>query len=279
MAADSGIVVPLDGSRIAENAVPFAALLAKAYGEPVRFVHVLEGVRVASAEDRERAASTFARYAQELAARWGIEHSTADILDGQPAASILAFGAEARCFVIASHGRGGFRATVVGSVADKVVRGTTKPVFFIPGVGKPSEASLTTIVVALDGSPEAERALEPARDLAARTGANVALVRGWQLPPPGGFEYSYYTEDLIGTFQSSAEQYIALVTGEGETGHTSQGSPAVVVEEAAARLDASLVVVTSSGKGLAKRLALGSVTDRLMHSLHRPLLIIPSAQG
>lgn len=278
MSAGIGIIVPLDGSRIAENAVPFAALVAKLYGEPVTFVHVLEGEKVASDEERERARTTFVSYAKELAQRWGITTFRAELREGRPAASVLDFGEEARFFVIASHGRGGFRATVVGSVADKIVRGATKPVFFIPGVGKPGEASLKVIVVALDGSAEAEQVLEPARDLAARASGGIGLVRAWQLPPPGGFEYSYYTEDVIGTFKTTAEQYIAGIAREGDRQYVAQGAPAIVVQEAAARLDADLVAVSSSGKGLARRLALGSVTDRLMHSLHLPMLIVPPAE-
>ncbi|MCA9854405.1 MAG: universal stress protein, partial [Dehalococcoidia bacterium] len=44
----------------------------------------------------------------------------------------------------------------------------------------------------------------------------------------------------------------------------------------AAQVDSGLVVMASSGKGLAERIALGSTTGRVMHSLHRPLLIIPT---
>jgi nucleotide-binding universal stress UspA family protein len=278
MTAETGIVVPLDGSRISENAVPFAAFMARLYDEPVRFVHVLEGENLPTAADREGARSRFEQYASELAERWGIAKSVAEVRDGPPAAAILDYAGDARFLTVASHGRGGFRATVIGSVADKVVRASTRPVFFIPGVGKPEEVTLDTILVPLDGSAEAERALEVARDLAARAKAKVALVRAWQLPPPGGFEYSYYSEDVIATFKTTAEQYIANVAKPDETRYVAQGAAAMVIQEAATQFDAGLVVMTSSGKGLARRLALGSITDRMMHTLHRPLLIIPPAK-
>jgi nucleotide-binding universal stress UspA family protein len=278
MTADTGIVVPLDGSRISENAVPFAAFVARIYDEPVRFVHVLEGEHLPTPADREQARARFEQYAQELAERWGISKSVAEVREGPAAAEILDYAAEARFIAIASHGRGGFRATTVGSVADKVVRRANRPVFFVPGVGKPQEASVPSVLVPLDGSTEAERALEVGRDLTKRAEAQVAVVRAWQLPPPGGFEYSYYSEDLIGTFKTTAEEYISRTAKPEEKRYVAQGAASVVIQEAATQLDAGLVVMTSSGKGLARRLALGSITDRLMHSLHRPMLIIPPAK-
>jgi nucleotide-binding universal stress UspA family protein len=63
----------------------------------------------------------------------------------------------------------------------------------------------------------------------------------------------------------------------GEETVVAQGSPAAVIVEAAERLDAGLVAMASSGKGLASRLALGSVTERVMHTLRRSLLVLPPA--
>ena len=54
-----------------------------------------------------------------------------------------------------------------------------------------------------------------------------------------------------------------------------QAAPAAAIEEAANKYDAGLIVLSSSGKGLARRIALGSTTDRVMHSVQRPLLIVP----
>jgi len=47
--------------------------------------------------------------------------------------------------------------------------------------------------------------------------------------------------------------------------------------EASEEIDAALIVLTSSGKGLGKRLALGSTTDRVVHGAKRPVLVVPRA--
>jgi nucleotide-binding universal stress UspA family protein len=75
--------------------------------------------------------------------------------------------------------------------------------------------------------------------------------------------------------RAAAEEYLTQIAAPSEKALVEQGFPAAVIADAATRLDAGLVVVASSGKGLAARIALGSTTDRLMHSLHRPLLIVP----
>ena len=52
-------------------------------------------------------------------------------------------------------------------------------------------------------------------------------------------------------------------------------SPVEAIAEVAEKVAAGLVVMTSHGRGLAARIALGSNTDRAMHALHRPLLVVP----
>jgi nucleotide-binding universal stress UspA family protein len=131
------------------------------------------------------------------------------------------------------------------------------------------------ILVALDGSPEAERGLEAARDLAKRAGAKIVLVRAFSIPPPVGIEFAYYPPDLLTTMQTAAQEYVAGAAQPGERTVLIQGSPAGAIEQAATDVNAGLVVMTSHGKGLAARLALGSTTDRVLHTVHRPMLIVP----
>jgi len=271
------IVVPLDGSAVAEAALPVAAWLAKATGADVRFVHVIDDERLADTpQEITLANDRFATYSKGLAERAGVATSTIEVLTGDAAAQLLHAAEGAAFVVIASHGRGGFRASLVGSVADKVVRGAIVPVFLVPGApstGAPAEGK--PFVVGLDGSPEAERSLALARELAKATGASLALVRAFSIPPPVGIEFSYYPPDIITSLQDAASEYMRGVAQPGESERVVQGDAATAIQDAAKELDAGLVVLTSGGKGLAKRLAFGSVTDRVMHSMDRTLLIVP----
>ncbi|HEY4669941.1 MAG TPA: universal stress protein [Tepidiformaceae bacterium] len=279
MADASGpILVPLDGSKIAENAVPVAAQLSRAWARPVSFFHVLEqSDTVIAPQDTDRARSAFIPYALHLGEKAGLGPSdqSADIGWGPAAPTILAASEGAAAIVIASHGRGGFRSMFIGSVADKVVRGADVPVLVVPGIESPVAIDAGPVLVAVDGSAEAERGLTAARDLAGRLGSELVLVRAYNVPPPVGAEFAYYPPDVLESVQQGAEEYLAQSAQPGERTVLAQGQAAQVIEESAEQLGAGLIVMTSRGKGLAARITLGSTTDRVMHAVERPLLVIP----
>lgn len=276
-APEGSVVVPLDGSKIAERALPLAARLARGCDAPVAFVHVLDPDQYDRPGEPERAERAFRAYAEDLAKRHGIERWDAAVLGGHASEAVLEYAAPARWICVASHGRGGFKALLVGSVADKIVRGAEIPVFFVPV--KEEQAPLPgpghPVLVALDGSEEAERALALGREMGQLLGAAVALVRAYSVPPPVGVEFVAYSPELLAELEAAASAYLREVAREGEERYVVQGAPAEAIAEVADRIDAGLVVVATRGLGLARRLILGSTTDRLMRSLARPLLIVP----
>jgi nucleotide-binding universal stress UspA family protein len=271
------ILVPLDGSSSAENAVPYAAKLAKILDLPLRFVHVAEGGE--SSGDPSRSSEAFAEHARELVERFEFDDRefTSLVREGVPARQILDEAKLASFIVLASHGRAGFRATFIGSVADKVVRGSTVPVLVVPAFGKPIEPSLMPMVVALDGSPEAECALTIARRLAEPAGGQLVLVRSYGLPRLRGADFEYFPAEMPDVLEKDATEYLYKVAEEGDEKIVVQSEPSDAILNAAKKHDAGLVVMATTGKGLAGRLALGSTTDRVLHSLHRPLLVVPES--
>lgn len=277
-AAVGAILVPLDGSALAEKALPLAAWLAKAISAPVRFVHVIDDDRMADTpQEVTLAKDRFATYSTGLAERAGVATSTSEVLAGDPADQLLRASEGSRYVVIATHGKGGFRATLIGSVADKVVRGATVPTFLVHGAesgGAPTKDK--PFLVGLDGSPQAEAGLAVARELAAASGASLTLLRAFTMPTTSvGMEFSAYSPDLLTSLQDAATEYLRGVVKPGESERLVQSDAATAIIEAAKELDAGLVVLTSGGKGLAKRLAFGSVTDRVMHAIDRTLLVVP----
>lgn len=276
MAEQRPILVPLDGSKLAENALPDAAWLSRITGATIRFIHVLD--TDVAAEERGKAAETFRGYTKEIAAEHGLGETTCDVVAGSAADEILKESESASAIVMATHGRGGFRAMIVGSVADKVIRGASVPVLAEPGLEHPAApVPGKAIVVGLDGSPEAEQGLAMARELAAASNVPIVLVRAFSLPPPAGIEFSYYPADLGATLEAAAKEYLQATAQPGEKYVLMQGDAATAVLEAADQHDAGLIVLTSTGKGLAKRIALGSTTDRVVHSTSRSVLVVPQA--
>jgi nucleotide-binding universal stress UspA family protein len=139
------VVVPLDGSELAERALPYGEGLAKAFHVPVLVLRTTAyPARVGNpympeamvltqelAEQELQGAATYldTQVAQLRAA--GVECSSLLVDEPGPARAILARDA-GDLIVMATHGRGGFDRAVFGSVADKVARSASGPVLVVP---------------------------------------------------------------------------------------------------------------------------------------------------
>ena len=138
------ILVPLDGSTLAEAALGHVEELAEALGaemialrvaeppEYVRFAYpdIPEG-EVFEVGDVRQAGDYLEAIASRLRARGG--HVAARVESGAPAATILAVAREENADVIAmaTHGRGGLARLMMGSVATGVVQRSNRPVFLV----------------------------------------------------------------------------------------------------------------------------------------------------
>ncbi len=139
------IVVPLDGSDLAEESVPIAIEMAKACDAEIIFVQAVHmpsyavsgpggefyGSSYGVSDTREQAHTYLSQFA-ERAKSFGVE-ARAHAAAGNAAARIVEDSNEipGSLIVINSHGRGGFRRMVLGSVADKVIRGSHRPVLVL----------------------------------------------------------------------------------------------------------------------------------------------------
>ena len=136
------IVVPLDGSDRSEAALPLAIELATDLDLPILLLRALDVTLLQEAvRTGTYAAAAFAGSADEIQAaiqKYLDEHaesikgqalkvSTA-LLEGPAGKALLAAFEVGDLVVMTSHGRGGFRRWVLGSVADKLVRGASVPV-------------------------------------------------------------------------------------------------------------------------------------------------------
>jgi nucleotide-binding universal stress UspA family protein len=136
------ILLPLDRSEISEQAVPHALAQARRFGAELILLRVLEpltNVRGLSDGDLEDMRAFSLRRAQEyldnLVARTDCEEITVRgaTVEGRPHERILQY-AEANdvdLIVICTRGRSGFSRWLMGSVADRVVRGAKVPVLLV----------------------------------------------------------------------------------------------------------------------------------------------------
>ena len=136
------IVVPLDGSALAEQALPYAVAQAERFGADIVLLKVLEPLPEATlvspgaVRAAEEASAGLARdYLEGVAGglrEQGIDAETV-LVEGKAHAQIVRFAAEegVDLIVISSRGHSGFSRWLLGSVTDRVVRGATVPVLLV----------------------------------------------------------------------------------------------------------------------------------------------------
>jgi nucleotide-binding universal stress UspA family protein len=168
-------VVPVDGSRLAERALPVASWLAQAVRGSLHLVQV-----VGSGADLVRAGS----YLDALARRHGA--AGWDVLpDGDAAPAIVtatgADGAGLAC--LATHGRDR-SAALVGSVVADVLARARGPVVLVGPKARPATDGDAPVVAALDGSPQDAVVLAVARDAASTLGRRLVVATVAE-PVPG----------------------------------------------------------------------------------------------
>lgn len=288
------ILVPFDGSEPAGAALAVAALI------PSRRVRLLtvepdtQGPMLASAPEqkawragRVRAEQTDLARAAEPLRRQGRTVETA-VEFGDPADRIVQAGTTADLIVMGSQGRGGGGRILYGSVADRVVRHTTAPTLIVRGGAPSAPAALVKrLVVPLDGSPLAERALPTASDLADRLGLPIHLVRVIDSDPvratvQAGIQAGTAYARSQQAVRRQAEEYLAT---EGQrlsdrklaaTSEVLTGPP--VAELLAAIGPGDLVVLTTHGRGGIRRWLLGSTAEKLVRLASAPVLLVRPEQ-
>ncbi|HTE86975.1 MAG TPA: universal stress protein [Dehalococcoidia bacterium] len=290
------ILVPLDRSPLSEAALPYAEALAAAERRRLRLFSVVETVIDGLFQEKVRlnggldtvrteiARKSLDRLAEGLRAR-GLEVEAETTL-GAPAPEILGAGAhdDVAMIVMATHGRGGADRWVIGSVADKVMRSTSKPLLLVRPGGRSSpsgEAGLRRLLVPLDGSPLAQAALEPATELAFATRAKLVLLHvvpfltatmDWGT----GFvpELTEIEAEMAASAQQSLEELRAgLPAGLQSEAVVLRGPVAITIEDYIQQHQIDLTIMTTHGRGGFTRFVLGSTADRLVRSGASVLLI------
>jgi nucleotide-binding universal stress UspA family protein len=215
---------------------------------------------------------------------------------GEPDEEIVAAAAQhgADLIAMASHGRGALGRAIFGSVADRVARTATVPVLIVRSAAEEAggPATIARLVVPLDGSEIAERALPVASDLAHRLDIPIHVVRatdpGSTVPMPRGVIgaapmvsaeiVDRVWQEAESEAESTVSEAISHLKREGmeASGAVLSGSPFFAISEATKPGD--LIVLTSHGRGGVRRWLLGSVAEKLVREASVPVLLVPAAE-
>lgn len=286
------IAVGVDGSAGAARAVRWATLEALATGAGLRLVSAWDVPNVAfpamaGAYVQPEEIAEGARHIAERA-----EHDARRVLGGRPMSieavavqggpvtGLLDACRDADLLVIGSRGRGGFASLVLGSVAQTCAHHSDIPVVVVgreyaePGTGP--------VVVGMDESDGARRALDWSVTEAARLGTSLQVVHGWETvlsTPDGPPVFTPQDDPTVATdlrlwYQDLAEKAVARAGATVPVEAVIAGpAPSEALVEASA--DAALLVVGSRGRGGFLGLLLGSVSQQVLHHSACPVVVIP----
>ncbi|MBI2854108.1 MAG: universal stress protein [Chloroflexi bacterium] len=291
------VLVPLDGSNTAEVVLPYVREIAAAFGSEV----ILASVVDTSIAGADRLYRYYLERVQEnlrkgLAGRntSGEVKVHAEVLAGRPASEILVYASEKHVNLIAmsNRGRSGLGKWLLGNIAAKVLRATSWPVLLVRApLGRMAGEEgrlLKQILLPLDGSAAGEAALPYAETLALKLNAEMVLL---QVLEP--------LSDMVSGSDGSASwpaamyeveekrKALALAYLEGVAGGlkkkglrayiaTAVGTPAEEIITYAEKHASDLIAVSAHGRSGVSRWVFGSVTDKLLHSGHTPIFMVPA---
>jgi nucleotide-binding universal stress UspA family protein len=189
---------------------------------------------------------------------------------------------------MATRGRSGIHRWLMGSVAEKVLRGATNPLLLVRGdeEGKSDgAATLKSIVVPLDGSKLAETVLPRAVELAKKLSLEIVLTRAYQIPLStyGGAEAAYIPNPnaLMNVVKEEAGAYLEAKVDELRQNGVEKvssilllGSGADEIIDLARTTPDNLIAMCTHGRSGVKRWALGSVTEKVVRHSGDPVLVV-----
>ena len=292
------LLVPLDGSRLAESALPAAACLAQTLGASVTLIHIIEhDAPVEIHSDRHLADPDEAiAYLKVVASQafptnvpveWHVH--TVEVKDVPRSIVEHAEELSPDLIVMCTHGRSGPRDWFFGSVAQQVMAVGNVPVLLTPSrisdtICFPSQRA----VVTLDGAPEHEQGLPVATGLAKTIGMALHLLMVIPtLATLKGESVAVATmlPGAMRTYLDLAEQggkdYLARhLAGMREAGlevsaEVQRGDPVSVIVKTVQRLSADLIIMGTHGKTGMDAFWSGSVTPRVSGRSRVPLLLVP----
>jgi nucleotide-binding universal stress UspA family protein len=290
------ILLATDGSEEAELAAATAADLAKSTGSELDIIHVLdvepwrfppdERGNKRLEELKERGRKLLDEQVEKIQAGGG-SVAEAHTAVGRSADVIVAYAEdqEAELIVLGSRGREGIRRALMGSVSDAVVRHAHCPVLVVRREedGEPIVSS-KKVLLATDGSEEAELASEAAVDLAGVTRSELHVITVGGTYHPGAavtVDPSLLEETLRELERAARELLDEQVKKIKESGGTISeahvemgGAPDQQIVVLGEEIGAGLNVMGSRGLGGMRRTLLGSVSDSVMRHAHCPVLVV-----
>jgi nucleotide-binding universal stress UspA family protein len=291
------ILVPLDGSELAEVTLWYAARLAARLQSSLTLVYVTQPDELTSPHMYECYLKDTVVKVKEHADEIRSEKKDGDItidykiLKGYPAEEIVDYADKNKIdlIILSTQGKSGIKRWAMGNVANKVVGATRKQVLLIRARGSQSDVykgTLTKVLVPVDGSTESESILQFVNYLASRLELELTLLHMWSR----AFD-SYPTKEMIDRDDKTRKQekaYIeklgAKLTRQGLRVNTAynevfQGGEAAEIIKLAEEGKFSMVAMATHGRSGMGRWIFGSNANKVLNEGNTPLLLVRPVKG
>jgi len=281
------ILVPLDGSKVAEQVFPYVTELATAFGSDVISIGICEP------EESEYGHICHVYMNNEadlLKTRIGTDKVKSVVLSGRPADEILDYAEkhEVSLVVMASHGRSGIKPWSLGSTVEKVLHRIAAPLLIIRASEKPAEPGKTglfkRILAPLDGSEACETVLPYITELMKKLGSEVTLLQvlasGKHVHTVGGIDYVYFKDHDRNSMEAKAKEYLDKAGAKLDSTKAVRkcelkfGDPAEEIARLAEEARCDLIVTGGHGHRWLGDLFHGATVNNLRHVTDIPVLTL-----
>jgi nucleotide-binding universal stress UspA family protein len=289
------VLVPLDGSDNAEKVLPHARALARTLGIPITLMTVI-GTAADFFTGKARHLDTLIEdsmrnseeYLKKISKTFPGASIQYRVEKGRAGDAIITNAAadNGTLVTMASHGHSGINRWLLGSTAERVVRGAKNPVLVVRANEEASsegEVAPDSIIVPLDGSAFAESVLPYVVELAKAFPAKVTLLRSYSLKEVilSFDEYTPDLDELKGELKWEAMSYLDEKMAELKsrglvdvTCFVTEGDAAETIIEKGQGAPNTLIAMSTHSGSTIKHWVLGSVTEKVLRHASNPLLTI-----
>jgi len=271
------ILVPLDGSPLAEAALPGAEELAGRLGSEIILLSISESTE---AEEYLKYQIYIECKVEEIRkhARKYLDKSTGKditvtpvVVVGHPAEEVIRYANRKAIdiIVMTTHGSSGIKRWALGRMADKVVRATDRPVALIRARTPYSDIARKSItrkaLVSLDGSEASEAVIPFIQEFAKRLQTQVTLIQVVPRSYRVFADAESYMEKVREHFQSKGITTNSIVR---------MGAAAEEIIKVADEIKTDIVAMSTHGRSGIGRWSIGSVADKVLRGGNTPVLLV-----
>ena len=285
------ILLPLDGSELAEGVLPYGEELARRLGSEMILFHVCHPENKQFCHMNQvyldGMANIVRRRMMKRRAKGGEVKVKSEVLLGEPVETICDYVEknDIGLMVMGASGASGIKLWRLGSVCDKVFRTVPIPAMVIRAQKAEGRKKLfNRILLPLDGSDASKAALPVAEELATKLKASVTLFRMARMPHIYGegelvTNIDYARLEAAG--EKQARTYLINVERElrqkgiAVTHNVVLGTdPANEIIELSKKVNADLVVMSTRGRSPISRWVLGSTAEKVLRQGEIPLILV-----